>query len=104
MVNHSVVDLPQSIKLLEEKLPKTDRRDEYCQLLRRSDQKGMRPLTLAVLYQNQPAFETLIKTNAYATINDYRLARLVGNETMQQMIYQKLPERFQQKLDQKNRQ
>ncbi|USE34355.1 ankyrin repeat domain-containing protein [Endozoicomonas sp. SCSIO W0465] len=104
LVDEAVVDLTESIKLLETKFSATSERDNYCKCLKRSDGKGMRPITLAVLYQNQTAFESLIKAGAFIRINDYRLAGLVNNKAMQQTIYQKLTKEHQQRLDEKHRQ
>lgn len=72
--------------------------DEYLRFFSRNDSKGMRPVTLAILFQRQQIIDSLTKAGAHLTANDYRLARLINNEAVEQQVYQELPESIRRRF------
>ena len=97
-VDDTVVAPVQARELLSNKLSRIQGFREYFTSFSRHDSKGMRPLTLAVLCQNQQVIESLIEAKAPVRANDYRLAELVKNETIKQLLYQQLPEDTRKRL------
>ena len=90
VVNDAVVTPVQAKKLVTTMLPFTQRRKEYLDNFSKNDCKGMRPVTLAILFQNQQILESLTEAGAFLSTNDYRLSILVNRETMPQQLYPKL--------------
>ena len=97
MIDDAIVQFDQARSLFGTFLSSTDHED-YLRLFSRNDSKGMRPVTLAILFQRQQIVESLIKAGAILTGNDYRLAGLVNNEAVEQQVFQKLPEKIRRRF------
>ena len=98
LVNDAVVTSVPAKKLVTTMLPFTQKRKEYLDNFAKNDCKGMRPVTLAILFQNRQIVESLTEAGAFLSANDYRLAILVNKETMPQLLYPKLAEHIKKRV------
>lgn len=99
LIGDAIIPVDQARNLFNKCLPSTEL-DEYLRLFSRNDSRGMRPVTLAILFQHQQIIESLTKAGAHLSANDYRLARLINNEAVEQQVYQKLPENIRRRFTQ----
>lgn len=98
VVNDAVVTPVQAKQLVTTMLPFTQKRKEYLDIFSKNDRKGMRPVTLAILFQNQQIIESLTDAGAFLSTNDYRLAILVNRETMAQLLYPRLADNIKKRV------
>lgn len=91
LINDAIVPFAQARNLFSTFLRSTEL-GEYPRLFSRSDSKGMRPVTLAILFQRPRIIESLTQAGAVLTANDYRLAKLVNNEVVERQVLQRLPD------------
>ena len=98
LVNDAVVTPVQAKKRVTTMLPVTQKRKEYLDIFSKNDRKGMRPVTLAILFQNQQIIESLTGAGAFLSANDYRLALLVNKETMAPLLYPKLADTIKKRV------
>ena len=98
VVNDAVVTPVPAKKLITTMLPFTQKRKDYLDNFSKNDCKGMRPVTLAILYQNQQIIESLTEAGAFLSTNDYRLSILVNKETMPQLLFPKLADNIKKRV------
>ena len=97
LIDDAIIPVDQARNLFNKFLPSTEH-DNYLRLFSRNDSKGMRPVTLAILFQHEQIIESLTKAGGNLSANDYRLAMLINNEAVKQQVFQKLSESIRRRF------